>query len=253
MPTLTPAQRLLQQQTAFKMNNSATCLFLQRQDEEAFALYQQSLELLIEATPKDTAPRENERGAFFYSYSSSAILHFEQPIVIPNQEQFNGDLYRSESNCASFAALAVTYNVFLLLRRSENEHDAMNFLELAHTLSESEFVEADLHPSFRLALKYHLAEVAHEFGASDESLILFAEAIEIAESSLPHDMMFATVCTRMGRFLLGEGYHQQAQAVYAKASSIYELCSVSQNAAREQEDKGEAECMSFETTTAAAA
>jgi tetratricopeptide (TPR) repeat protein len=213
-------QRTLTQEVAANLSNDAARLYADCEYADALVLYKQSIALLNEMTLGSLSIEETMHNTTVSNLSE--ITYFTQTIEIPLASAYDCEV----TPCSDeFMCVAVMYNLFLLLRETGQIREALRFLELVHSVTEAGPDAGDWHPTFRLAIQYHLATVAYECGELDESWHMFIQAIEIGEKLLSRHMLYATVCTQIGRMLLEARYYHEAQAVYQKATTIYECVS----------------------------
>jgi tetratricopeptide (TPR) repeat protein len=209
--------RILSQEVAANMSNNAARLYAGSEYADAFMLYKQSLSLLNEMTRGSPSTEDALSRASVHALSE--IADFTQTIEIPLDSAYDNEV----APCSEeFVSVAVMYNLFLLLRKTGQTIDALRFLELVHSVTEAGPDASDWHPTFRLAIQYHLATICYECGKADESWSMFTQAIEIGKTHLSRHMLYATVCTHMGRVLVEAQYYEEAQAVFQEAITIYE-------------------------------
>jgi tetratricopeptide (TPR) repeat protein len=210
-------QRALTQEVAASLSNNAARFYAESEYADALMLYKESLSLLNEMTLGSPSTEEAIPSAAIHDLSE--ITDFTQAIEIPLDSAYDSEV----APCSDeFVSVAVMYNLFLLLRETGQTVDALRFLELVISVTEDGSDAGDWHPTFRLAIQYHLATIAYECGESDESWRMFIQAIEIGQKHLSHHMLYATVCTHMGRMLVEARYYDEAQSVFREATTIYE-------------------------------
>jgi tetratricopeptide (TPR) repeat protein len=208
-------RRTLTREVAANLSNNAARLYADREYADALMLYKQSISLLNEMT---LGSQDNMQNAAFRNLSE--IADFTQTIEIPLDSAYDCEVRPCSDG---FVSVAVMYNIFLLLRKTGQTIEAFRLLEVVHSVTEAAGPHAgDWHSTFKLAIQYHLATLAYECGASDESWQFFIQAIEMGRTHLSHHMLYATVCTHMGGRLLEARYYDEAQAVYQEAIAIYE-------------------------------
>jgi len=214
--------RIFTQHVASNMINNAAQFYLERNHSAALILYTQSISLLNELCLTDLAQgyvNEQQRAEI---YIFSEVRNVTAPIFVPMNSTYDEKL---EPCSNEFLAFALMYNLFLLLKRSGEIRDAQKFLELAHDISIRWFDGGDLHPTMRLSMRYHIADMVYNYGDKDQALIMFVDAMEIGQENLQLQLnfIFASVCTRVGGLLLDSGYIADACNVFKKASEIYEM------------------------------
>jgi hypothetical protein len=209
-PLSTPInQRALTQEVAANMSNNAARFYAESEYEDALMLYELSLSLLNEMTLASHSTEEATPSAAIHNLSE--ITDFTQTIEIPLDSAYDFEV----APCSNeFVSVAVMYNIFLLLRKTGKTVDALRFLELVESVTEYGSDAGDhWHPTFRLAIQYHLATIAYECGESDESWCIFIQAIEIGQKHLSHHVLYATVCTHT------HGWHARGGAILRRGSS----------------------------------
>jgi tetratricopeptide (TPR) repeat protein len=208
-------QRTSIQEVAANLSNNAARLYAHREYDDALVLYKQSISLLNEMMfcSQDT----NMQNAA--DRNLSEIVDFTQTIEIPLDSAYDCEVKPCSDE---FISVAVMYNIFLLLRKTGRTIEALRFLELVHSVTEAGADAGAWHPTFKLAIQYHLATLAYDCGESDESWRIFMQAIEMGRKHLSHHTLYATVCTHMGRRLLDARCYDEAQALYQEAITVYE-------------------------------
>jgi tetratricopeptide (TPR) repeat protein len=210
-------RRTLTHEVVANMSNNAAKLYADCEYADALVLYQHSISLQHEMMLR--SPRTEDAMQNAAVRNLSEIADFTHTIEIPLHLAYDCAV----TPCSDeFVSIALMYNLFLLLRKIGQTIEALAFLELVHSVTEAGPVTGDWHPTFRLAIKYHLATIAYECGESDESWRMFNQAIKVGKKHLSRHMLYATVCTHMGRRLLEAGLYDEAQWVYQKAATIYE-------------------------------
>jgi tetratricopeptide (TPR) repeat protein len=242
-------KKLLAQRVASNLNNNAARLFVERQDADALMLYKESLSLLHQffTQPPVTAAgaqidqlgdveppvQISARDTGIY-YSESEVRSFCVPLFLPLEEECHHNQEQPTSLQAlcgdEFVAIILLYNMGLLLHQIGRTQDALRFMILASDLADGEFQPHVLHPTFHMALAYHVAEATYCCGNADEALCLFIEAIEVGQRNLQDHILFASVCSRMGGLLLESRYLAEAQAVFQTAGKVYERATTGRTA-----------------------
>jgi len=212
-------QWILQQHVASNMSNNAAKLYMENKVSDAFMLYKQSLLLLNELTSMRDQQEAVENPRNPDSYWLSEVRNFSEPIFIPLDSAYDASIAPCSSD---FVSLVVMYNLFLVLRKTGQTKDARSFLDLIRNLTERGFESGEFHPTLKLSIQVHLAEIAFDCGEQDEAWHLFVEALRIGQESLNRDLLFATVCARMGGLLMEARYIEEAYKVFQKATEVYE-------------------------------
>jgi tetratricopeptide (TPR) repeat protein len=207
-------QRTLIQEVAANLSNNAARLYANREYADALVLYKQSITLLNEITH---CSQNNMQNAAVRSLSE--IADFTHTIEIPLDSAYDCEVRPCSDE---FISVVVMYNLFLLLRKTGETTEALRLLEMVHSVTEAGTDAGDWHPTFQLAIQYNLATLAYERGEYDESWHIFMQAIEMGRKHLSQHMLYATVCTNMGRRLLEVRCYDEAQAMYQEAITIYE-------------------------------
>jgi hypothetical protein len=207
------------QEVAANMSNNAARLYADCEYADALMLYQHSISLLNEMMLRSPSTEDSMQNAAVRNLSE--IADFTQTIEIPLDSAYDCAV----TPCSDeFVSVAVMYNLFLLLRKTGQTIKALPFLELVHSITEVGTDTSDWHPTFRMAIQYHLATIADECGESGEAWRMFIQAIGVGKKHLSRHMLYATVCTHMGHMLL-EAYYDEAQWVYQEATTICEQIS----------------------------
>jgi tetratricopeptide (TPR) repeat protein len=238
LPVLEVQRRLSIQRMTSELNNGAAQMFMACQDATSMALYQQCVSLLNKFIPKKTSADDPEHASD--NNADTLLLHIRsrdpsvyflasethslfQPLLIPVEEDNREEHQELEALCGDeLLATIILFNLGLLLQKNGLFEEALQFMSLAYNLAESEFQPGALHPTFSMVVAYHMAEMTHACGQTQEAWNFFLQAVEIGKHSLPHDFLFAAVCTRFGGLLLEDRYLEEAETVFLAAGTIYE-------------------------------
>jgi tetratricopeptide (TPR) repeat protein len=243
------SKKLVAQRVASNLNNNAARLFLKRQDADALMLYKESMSLLnqfftqpsvtdagaqIDLSGDSEHPvRISARDTGIY-YSASEVGSFYVPLFLPLEEECPHNQEQPTSLQAlcgdEFVEIIMLYNMGLLLHQNGRTRAALRFMTLAYNLADDEFLPHVLHPTFHMALAYHVADTTYCCGNADEALNLFIEAIEVGQRNLQDHILFASVCSRMGGLLLESRYLAEAEAVFQTAGKVYERATTGRTA-----------------------